>query len=61
MEKPKKHKVTKKEIFDALHYFHGIGMIGNQSGDAEHYIKILLRKVANTYNVNLTLENGELL
>ena len=44
-----KHKVTKKEVMDAVDYFHGIGMISNQYGDAEHYLKILLRKVANDY------------
>ena len=56
-----RHKVTKKECEEALEYFHSYGMIGNQYGDAEHYITILMRKVANDYNIHLTLENGELL
>lgn len=56
-----RHKVTKKECEEALQYFHSMGMIENQCGDAEYYINILLRRVANDYNIHLTLENGELL
>tara|TARA_R110000751_G_scaffold216660_1_gene319855 strand:- start:8 stop:205 length:198 start_codon:yes stop_codon:yes gene_type:complete len=56
-----KHKVTKPEVMDAINYFHGIGMIGNQCGDAEHYLKILLRKVANDYKILLTHNEGEIL
>ena len=39
--KPTRHQVTKKEVMDAIGYFHGIGMIHNHTGDSEHYIKIL--------------------
>jgi len=56
-----KHKVTKPEVMDAINYFHGIGMIGNQCGDAEHYLKILLRKVANDYKMLLTHNENEIL
>tara|TARA_R110000796_G_scaffold127898_1_gene243320 strand:+ start:335 stop:514 length:180 start_codon:yes stop_codon:yes gene_type:complete len=56
-----KHKVTKKEVVEAIDYFHGIGMIGNQSGDAEYYLKILLRKVANDYKMLLTYNEGKIL
>tara|TARA_R110002050_G_scaffold164358_1_gene294363 strand:- start:81 stop:260 length:180 start_codon:yes stop_codon:yes gene_type:complete len=56
-----RHKVTKPEVMDAIHYFHGIGMIANQHGDAEHYLKILLRKVANDYKILLTHNEGEIL
>ena len=56
-----RHKVTKKEVMDAIEYFHGIGMISNQCGDAEHYLKILLRKVANDYKILLTHNQGEAL
>jgi hypothetical protein len=56
-----KHKVTKPEVMDAIHYFHGIGMITNQHGDAEYYLKILLRKVANDYKMLLTHNEGEIL
>lgn len=59
--KPTKHQVTKKEVMDAIGYFHGIGMIHNHTGDSEHYIKILLRKVANDYRVLLTLDNNKIL
>ena len=56
-----KHKVTKKEVVEAIGYFHGHGMISNQYGDAEHYLKILLRKVANDYKMLLTHNEGEIL
>jgi hypothetical protein len=56
-----KHKVTKSEVMDAIDYFHSIGMIANQHGDAEHYLKILLRKVANDYKMLLTHNEGEIL
>ena len=56
-----RHKVTKPEVMDAIDYFHGIGMTGNQCGDAEHYLKILLRKVANDYKILLTHNEGEIL
>mgnify|MGYP003651289643 FL=1 len=56
-----RHKVTKPEVMDAIDYFHGIGMIANQHGDAEHYLKILLRKVANDYKILLTHNEGEIL
>ena len=56
-----RHEVTKKECEEALQYFHSMGMIENQYGDAEYYINILMRRVANLYGIHLTLENGELL
>lgn len=56
-----KHKVTKAEVMDAIDYFHSIGMIANQHGDAEHYLKILLRKAANDYKILLTHNEGEIL
>lgn len=59
--KPTRHQVTKKEVMGAIRYFHGIGMIHNHTGDSEHYIKILLRKVANDYRVLLTLDNNKIL
>lgn len=56
-----RHDVTKKEVMGAIDYFHGIGMINNLHGDAEHYVKILLRKVANDYKILLTHNEGEVL
>ena len=56
-----RHKVTKKQVVEAINYFHGHGMISNQYGDAEHYLKILLRKVANDYKMLLTYNEGEIL
>ncbi len=56
-----KHKVSKSEVLDAIDYFHGIGMIQNQSGDSKHYLEILLRKVANDYKLLLTYDGGKVL
>lgn len=56
-----KHNVTKKEVLQALEYFHSMGYINNLYGDAEYYTKILMRKCANNYNILLELENNELL
>ena len=48
------NKVSKKECLDAINYFHASGYI-EQIGcsDAEYYCKILLKKVANNYNIEL--------
>lgn len=58
---PQKHEVTKQEVLDAIKFFHVSGMIDNLCGDEEYYVKILLRKVANIYNIQLTINEGELL
>tara|TARA_B000000477_G_C6094398_1_gene229228 strand:- start:2457 stop:2621 length:165 start_codon:yes stop_codon:yes gene_type:complete len=50
---PSPNKVTKKECIEAIEYFHVAGYIENLSGDAEFYLKPLLKKVANNYNLYL--------
>ena len=48
------NKVTKKECLDALDYFHAQGFI-EQAGcsDVQYYCKILMKKVANDYKLEL--------
>ena len=43
---PSPNKVTKKECIEAIEYFHVAGYI-------EFYLKPLLKKVANNYNLYL--------
>ena len=46
-------RVSRKEVVDALQYFHGIGMIDNLHGDAEHYCKILVEFAAMRCGITL--------
>lgn len=57
----KNHKVTKRDVMEAIQYFHTEDFIGQLSYDERHYVEILLRKVANVYNMRLEDENGHLI
>ena len=46
------NKVTKKECLDALEYFWQCEDL-EDSSDRIHYTKILLKKIANDYNIKL--------
>ncbi len=48
------NKVSKKECLEAINYFFAEGYI-EQAGcyDVQYYCKILLKKVANDYNIEL--------
>jgi hypothetical protein len=46
------NNVTKKECIDALDYFWQCVDLDDE-GDRIHYTKILLKKVANDYNIEL--------
>ena len=46
------NKVSKKECIDALDYFWQT-MDLSDGGDKVHYTKILLKKIANDYNIKL--------
>tara|TARA_R100000234_G_C4934618_1_gene150110 strand:- start:208 stop:411 length:204 start_codon:yes stop_codon:yes gene_type:complete len=50
------NKVTNKEVMDAIQYLHTEGFINNMRSDEAYYTKILLRKVANDFNVKLVVE-----
>jgi len=47
------NKVSKKEVMDAIDYFWSEGFISEMKSDQKHYVEILLKKVANTYNIKL--------
>ena len=46
-------KTTKKECMDAIDYFFMEGFIEELGTDKKYYTKILLNKVAETYNIKL--------
>ena len=43
----------KKEVMEALQYFHGGGYIDNLCGDSRHYTEILMKFAAKKCNVEL--------
>ena len=49
-----KNKVTKKECMDAIQYLWCMGYTLEMTSDKRHYTEILLKKVANIYNVKLS-------
>ena len=47
------NKVTKKECMDAIEYLWQMGYTQEMHGDKKYYTEILLKKVANVYNIKL--------
>jgi len=45
--------VTKKECMDAIEYLFTMGYTLEMTGDKKYYTEILLKKVANNYNIKL--------
>ena len=45
--------MTQDDVFEALQYFYGAGMIENTYGDQRYYLEILLRFSADKLNVSL--------
>lgn len=43
----------KKDVFEALDYFYGCGLIDNFSGDDRHYIEILMKYSADKAKIEL--------
>ena len=43
----------KKEVIEALNYFHGWGYIENLHGDGRHYTEILMNFAASKLDVEL--------
>ena len=43
----------REEVFEALEFFYGAGMIENLSGDERHYTEILMKYAAKKCNVEL--------
>ncbi len=46
-------KVTKKQCLDAIEYLWGMGYTLEMTSDKKYYTEILLKKVANLYNIKL--------
>lgn len=55
------HSVTKKEVLDAIEYFHVMNMIEDMKTDERYYVEILLRKVANDYKILLEIDKNTIL
>ena len=53
------NKVTKAECLDAIEYLFVEGFIDEMTSDKKHYTTILLKKVANDYNLNLVWEKED--
>ena len=50
------NKVNKKECMDAIDYLFVDGFVEEMTSDKKYYTTILLKKVANDYNIKLTVE-----
>ena len=50
------NKVTKEECMDAIEYLFTEGFVDEMGSDKKHYTSILLKKVANDYNIKLKWE-----
>jgi len=47
------NNVTKKECLEAIDYLWSMGYTQEMTSDKKHYTEILLKKVANDYNIKL--------
>jgi tRNA G46 methylase TrmB len=54
-----KNKVTKKDCMEAIEYLFVMGYVEEMTTDKKYYTKILLKKVANDYNIELIDEDHE--
>tara|TARA_B100000424_G_scaffold152942_2_gene116812 strand:+ start:6189 stop:6419 length:231 start_codon:yes stop_codon:yes gene_type:complete len=54
-----KNKVTKKDCMEAIEYLFEMGYVEEMTSDKKYYTKILLKKVANDYNIELIDEDNE--
>ena len=52
------NKVTKKECMDAINYLWTNGYTQEMTSDKKYYTEILLKKVANSFNIKLDGQNG---
>ena len=51
------NKVTKKDVMDAIGYLHVEGFVEEMTSDKRYYVEILLKRVANIYNLDLKLDD----
>lgn len=47
------NQVTKKECLEAIKYLWSMGYTQEMNSDKKYYTEILLKKVANVYNIEL--------
>ena len=52
------NKVSKDECMEAIDYLFTAGYTKEMTTDKRYYTEILLKKVANDYNIELIFENG---
>ena len=57
MSKEMLNKVSKQDCMDAIEYLWEEGFVEEMTTDKKYYTTILLKKVANIYNIKL--ESGE--
>ena len=50
------NKVNKKQVDDAFDYFMDTGRLEELNSDDRYYLKILLKSVANKYNLKLIFD-----
>ena len=50
------NKVSKKDCLEAIEYLFTMGYTEEMTSDKRYYTEILLRKVANDYNIKLVFE-----
>ena len=53
------NNVTKSECLDAIEYLFVEGFVDEMTSDKKYYTTILLKKVANDYNLNLIWEKED--
>ena len=53
------NKVTKDECLDAIEYFWQVEDLEDSQRDRIYYLKILMKKVANSYKIKLVFNNDE--
>jgi len=52
------NKVSKKDCLEAIEYLFTMGYTQEMTSDKRYYTEILLKKVANDYNIKLIFEEG---
>ncbi len=51
------NQVTKEDVMDAIEYLHVQGFVEEMTTDKKYYVEILLKRVANIYNLDLKLDD----
>ena len=51
------NKVSKDECMEAINYLFGNGFIDEMTRDKKYYVSVLMKRVANEYNIKLEFED----